>query len=195
MTKKLNQQYANKSTLSVPLTNKLKTYSSRRVKRCYTNIKSLNKSENKKNPEKIVKYPYPDKKINIGGFITYRMLEYIFLLLILTFILGIFFMVLQLYHINVSLHKYHVLPQYMFDITRLLEELIARDKELHLRMKVLENHVVVLTEAMVDAHSLDVHITKTFVSTVIIGGIGIALYLFVDAAITPLLDTALTLRL
>jgi hypothetical protein len=163
-----------------------KTNSFRRFRRNYTNGKQINTIQNKSN-----KIPSVDTKMNSSGFLTYKMMEFILVFLIITFILGVFFIIYQLYKINTSLHQYHVLPQYMYDVTRLLEELISRDKELHMRMKTLENHVIVLTQTLVDSNSLTSHITKTLSSGVVLGSLAIGVYIVAQITLAPLLKASL----
>ncbi len=100
--------------------------------------------------------------------LNFKIFEIIFLILVLTFILAIGFSIYYLSNINEALYQYNRLPQYMYDLTKVMQQIITSNKELHIRMTTLENHIIVLTQVIADSNSLENTIIRNASTTAVI---------------------------
>jgi len=111
---------------------------------------------------------YMGQKKTDHTLLNFKIFEIIFLILVLTFILAIGFSIYYLSNINEALYQYNRLPQYMYDLTKVMQQIITSNKELHIRMTTLENHIIVLTQVIADSNSLENTIIRNASTTAVI---------------------------
>ncbi|KAB2964016.1 hypothetical protein [Zoogloea sp.] len=111
----------------------------------------------------------------------FRVYEMIFVGLMILCGIGMCALIYYIIGLHDNITAYNSLPKYMFEVNRQLEEVIHYHKILHVRMTTLENHIIKLTQAVVDGNNFHNHIAKTLAADLILVTMAITMVIAMKA--------------